>query len=313
MRLDFHHVRILDALRQEGSFRRAAARLGMSQPALSRQVARVEKQLGVKLVERGPSGATLTEAGRIVVRHTTSINAAMDRMARDLRALDEERTEHLTLAASLKPAVTVPHLLSQGYRVRVERVRDPVAVSMVEAGQADVAFIVDDPDRPYTPPRGVRAATVMETPLWVALPREHRLRDRERIALRDLSGEQWLVPTPGNLRAIVRTACADSGFTPDVRLSGEVDLLLGTVDLGVGITLASPLCGRFFGNRLVMRQLAEPLVERKLCVWRSDRVSSAMVHDLIEKQQQAHLTLSWTEPAYEHWLETHPYALPSVA
>ncbi|MGX7825894.1 LysR family transcriptional regulator [Actinokineospora sp. 24-640] len=91
MDIAIRHLRILAVLGAEGSFRRAAARLGVGQPTLSRQVKRMERVLGVVLVLRTPVGVLLTPAGEALARHASVMNEAFDDLLRELRHLEADR------------------------------------------------------------------------------------------------------------------------------------------------------------------------------------------------------------------------------
>ena len=76
MEADYRQLMYLLAIAEHGSFSRAAAKLRMSQPALSNSVAALERRLDAKLLTRGRSGAALTDAGRVLVRHATILQGA---------------------------------------------------------------------------------------------------------------------------------------------------------------------------------------------------------------------------------------------
>src|SRR6266540_12457 len=89
--VELRHLAALEALADEGSFGRAAAALGYTQSAVSQQIAALERAVGVRLVERpgGPRPVTLTEAGRLLLRHANAIVARMQAAAADLAAFSE--------------------------------------------------------------------------------------------------------------------------------------------------------------------------------------------------------------------------------
>src|SRR6476660_2394442 len=89
--VELRHLAALDALETEGSFGRAALKLGYTQSAVSQQIATLERIVGEKLVERpgGPRPVALTEAGRLLLRHARVIVARLQAAQADLRALRE--------------------------------------------------------------------------------------------------------------------------------------------------------------------------------------------------------------------------------
>src|SRR2546423_7882673 len=87
--VELRHLAALEAVAEEGSFGRAAQRLGYTQSAVSQQIAQLEKVVGAKLVERpgGPRAVSLTDAGRLLLRHADAIVARLAAAQADMRAL----------------------------------------------------------------------------------------------------------------------------------------------------------------------------------------------------------------------------------
>src|SRR5213083_909354 len=87
--IELRHLAALKAVAEEGSFRGAASQLGYTQSAVSQQIATLERLVGEKLVERpgGPRPVSLTEAGRLLLRHADSIVARLQAAQADLQAL----------------------------------------------------------------------------------------------------------------------------------------------------------------------------------------------------------------------------------
>lgn len=138
-------LRVFVSVATTGSFRTAAERLFSSQPSVSRAIARLERQLGVRVLERGPRGAQLTEAGAIVLRHARQVGAQMASLRSDL---DHERKHVLRLGAAATAAGSylAPFLaewIPAHPEVRVEvveagsmRLREVLAV-----GECDLAIV----------------------------------------------------------------------------------------------------------------------------------------------------------------------------
>src|SRR5215208_2866572 len=89
--IEVRHLAALNAVAEEGTFRGAATRLGYTQSAISQQIATLERLVGVKLIERpgGPRAVSLTEAGRLVLRHAGAIIARLKAAQADVAALVE--------------------------------------------------------------------------------------------------------------------------------------------------------------------------------------------------------------------------------
>jgi DNA-binding transcriptional LysR family regulator len=200
-------------------FGRAAAALSIGQPAVSQQVARLERELGVSLFDRSGRTVRLTETGRRLVPEARATLAA---------------AEHLKAVAAGPPASTAPPVLrlgsSTGLGDRLNRVlqalaeqRPPVTAELssgptrarlerVAAGQLDAAFV-----RGVTTAPGVDLIEVWQDRLLAALPASHELARQETVALSDLASLPLrLVPRQRNppLVDLVLAACGQAGFAP---------------------------------------------------------------------------------------------------
>ncbi|MFI0422358.1 LysR family transcriptional regulator [Spongiactinospora sp. 9N601] len=178
------------AVARELSFSRAAERLGMAQPPLSRAIQRLERRLGVRLLERDSRGTTLTAAGDVLLREAGTVLEALSAAA--LRTRRAGRSEpRLVLAmkpggdGGLLPAVLRAYAAEPGaYEVDVlfgfgER------AAMLRDGRADAALV----HLPRERLDGLAHVDLLVEPQVVVLPRGHRLAGRPTVRLADLDGE----------------------------------------------------------------------------------------------------------------------------
>jgi DNA-binding transcriptional LysR family regulator len=304
------HLRVLEALKREGSFRRAAAWLGMGQPTLSRQVARIEKELGVELVRRSAAGVVLTEAGLLATRYAEVINGTFNDLIRELNEHKGNPTGVLRLAASLTPGITTEYLVNNGYRVQARHAVDVEAIRLVECGEVDLALVVVDDAEDFHPPHGVKAATIQRAPLWAALWDGHPAATRGRLHLADLAAESWVASPGGTRRSLTDAACIRAGFVPRVRLTGDTEALLTAVEHGLGIGLTEALSGELYGCHVAMRPVGDAPVERKLCLWRPESLDTGVVAAIVDEVQQRYRVLAPRLPEYATWMRTAPGAMP---
>ena len=188
-RLETRELACFLAVADELHFGRAATRLGIAQPAVSKTVRRLERRLGVTLFDRTSRAVTLTEAGRVLTREARVALAAVSAAAlRTQRA--GVREPHLTLAlkpggdGGLLPAILAAYEREPAVRP-VEVVFDADSARLLREGRADAALL-------YTPPDEVGGLDseplLTEAPVAV-LPRSHPLARRTSLRMADLAGE----------------------------------------------------------------------------------------------------------------------------
>lgn len=227
-----------------GSFTRAARTLHLVQPALSQQVAALERELGLPLFHRGARGVRLTEAGERLLPYVRRVLGELERAQQTLGELRELRTGRVALG--LPPSATLSLLptILESYRARhpavevqiVEEMTD-VLVEQLADGRLDLtllSFPIDDPRLATQPLFSERLALVV--------PPSHRLADAPTVDLAELAGEPWILPYRRHgTRALVEAACQEAGFGLHVaiELSG-LGPIKQLVQRGVGISILPP-------------------------------------------------------------------------
>jgi DNA-binding transcriptional LysR family regulator len=227
---------------RQGSFSRAGEALALTQPAVSQQVAALERQLGLKLLERGPGGPTPTEAGALLLAHA---DAVADRLAQaDTQVAELAATERETLRVGAFPsalATVVPgaivRLREQLPEVQVEagEASGEELGAMVAAGDLHVAMCFQDAALPPRRPHGTERHELGREPMLAVMRADHPLAGRERIAIADLSDETWTAPSRDHL---VYHACVAAGFEPRIAfVTRDVLAARGLVASGLAVTL----------------------------------------------------------------------------
>jgi DNA-binding transcriptional LysR family regulator len=242
---DVRRLRVLRAVAEHGSFAAAAAELQYTPSAISQQIAALEREVGAVLVERGPRGTRLTQAGAVLDRHAAIVLGQLAAARAELDDLARLHGGNVRLAA-FESAWTalVPAAVSR-YRERHPAVdlhlaeHDPVeAVAGVRAGTCDVA-VVFEPNGvdPATGLEGLDRTVIAEDPLWAVLPGGHRLAGEPEVDLAQLAADPWVAPT-AFCAGVVRGACAAAGFEPDVVFSSaDYGAVQGFVAAGAGVAL----------------------------------------------------------------------------
>jgi len=219
-------------------FGRAAERLHVVQPAVSQQIARLERELGLQLFDRTHRRVTLTADGEAFLPHARRVLQAVDRATRAAAELAVGGTGLLRVGTSEGLGRRLEGVLTEFRRRRpqatVELIsgRTPDKLAAISTGDLDVAFV-----RAARPSPGVRLHHLFEEPLLAAVPAHGRPADGEPIDLADLAGLP-LARTPRSenpgFHDLVERACGAAGFSP---LAGPAfttvqDVLTGHVAAG---------------------------------------------------------------------------------
>ena len=222
---DVRDLTLVRAIADRGSITAAANALGMSQPAVSQQLHRLEHRVGLPLVERVGRGVRLTEAGRIMSRHAPAVTTALDAATEELDDLRGLRTGRVRLmgfpsaSPTLLPLV-LAHLRENqpGVSVTYVEAEPPEAVAAVREGTADVALTFSYPGDSADPHRstaqGLSVRTVGRDDLVLVLPAGHR-------ALKAGAGSSGDSAISGPGTAAGGTASASEGAAPDARLRAD--------------------------------------------------------------------------------------------
>jgi DNA-binding transcriptional LysR family regulator len=216
--LDPRRVLTFREVARLGSFSRAAEALALTQPAVSQQVAALERQVGEPLLNRGPGGLTLTRAGEVLLEHADVVADRLALADGQLTELVAGASRHLRVGAYPSAVSTiVPAALARlGADAKVELVEgtQQELAGWVAAGDLHVAVCFQDAAIPRREPEGTQRADIDEEPFRALLPPGHGLARRGSIRLIDLAEETWVAPSREGL---IARACLDAGFTPAIR------------------------------------------------------------------------------------------------
>ncbi len=274
---DVKQLRVLKAVAEHGSFSAAADALSYTQPAISQQIAALEKRAGTTLVDRGSRGVRLTDAGQALVEHAEVVIARLAAAEAELEAIAGVRGGRVRLSsfptagASLLPPA-VAEFTSRHPEVELSFVeREPEeAAQMLRAAELEIAILFEydrlnpaEFDRFY---EGIELHDLIDDPMYLALPRDHALARRRRIRLQDLADETWIQEsgTHSWCGHFHETVCAAAGFTPRVGFrSDDYNVVQGLIAAGVGISLLPGLSLTNVREDIVVRSLgAKPPMRR---------------------------------------------------
>ena len=272
--LDVRRMRVLREVAQRGSFSAAAEALSFTQSAISQQIAALEREAGVILVERSARGVRLTEAGEAVVRHADAILARLAEAEAELEALAGLKGGRLRMATFESAGASIMPLAIAEFRDRYPGVELSMAqeetdeaMAALRAGELDLAVVEGAFGQPVEP-EGIELVHLLDDPMYLALPQDHPLADRSRIRLRDLADEAWIGGTQDTLCACNRLtsrACEAAGFQPRVAFeSDDWTAIQGLVAAGVGVAMIAELGTSTVRDDIVIRDLGNQVDDRRV-------------------------------------------------
>jgi DNA-binding transcriptional LysR family regulator len=271
--LDVRRMRVLREVADRGSFSAAAESLSFTQSAISQQVAALERETGATLLERGPRGVRLTDAGRALVRHADAILARLDDAEEELAALAGLRGGRLRLASFQSAGATLVPRAVAAFRSR----HPDVELSMVEAepedaqerlraGEIDLALVYDFEPVPGSLSPDLELFPLIDDTYQAVVAKDHPLAGRQRLKMSDLSDDPWIASSPRcGCRAITERACSDAGF--EARVAFEADETMSAMALvaaGVGVTIFPRLALSPLHPGVVARSLGRDAPVRRI-------------------------------------------------
>lgn len=239
--MDFAVLRLFRQVASGATVTGTAARAHLTQPALSRALRRVEREVGAELFRRAGRTLRLTPAGHAFAAHVDAVLDRYDQGVRDVRELVDPDAGTVPLAfLHTLGTWLVPRVISD-FRLEHPRARfelrqhgEEGLVAELLDGTADLVVTSGDPGIPTIDWR-----RLLVEPLRLAVPPDHPLAGRAEVRLADAAGETFILLRPGyGLRDTTERLCADAGFSPRVGFEGEeVETLRGLVTAGLGVAL----------------------------------------------------------------------------
>ena len=276
--LDVKQLRVLKAVAEHGSFSAAAEALSYTQPAISQQIAALERTAGATLVDRASRGVRLTDAGRALVDHAHVVLARLAAAEAELDAIAGVRGGRVRLgsfptasAALLPPALARFTERHPEVELTFLEKEPEDAIQMLRAGELEVAIVFEfhdlsqaEWDRLYG---GAELHALVDDPMYLALPLGHPLAHKPRVRLQDLSDELWI--QEGNPRnpcgRLHQAACVNAGFDPKIGFrSDDYNVVQGMVAAGVGVSLLPSFALANVRDDIVVRSLGKTAPARQI-------------------------------------------------
>ncbi len=261
--LDLNRLRVLREVGRHGSFSAAAAAMSYTQPAISRQIATLEREIGATLVDRNPRGVRLTDAGEALVVHIEAILARLADAEAEVKAIGELRGGRLRMSAFPTVAATIAPLAIAAFRrsypdvtLTLTMAEPADALPRLACGELDIVLTLAGLDDGLN--AGVERVRLFDDPMYIALPVTHPLATCREVSLSDFGEEEWMLGTSDTCPdgRLFASACRAAGFEPKVTFeSDDYPAIAGFVAAGVGIAMIPDLAATSIRGDVVLRSL----------------------------------------------------------
>src|SRR5882762_5149075 len=251
--IDLARLHLLRELAHRGTMTAVATAFGLTSSAVSQQLATMEREARVALLERVGRRVRLTAEGARLVAHAETILQAVEAAELDLRAAGEKPKGELEIACfstfakvHLIPAVMRARHRFPDVQVILHELESPDAIEAVRDGRCHLAVTFAYNLVPRVDAAGLASQPLMEEPVLLALPKSWRA-ERDPIDLQRLAQEDWIVGSrQTDDRLLAERACAVAGFAPRITHTvDDYDLLLRMVSAGLGVGFVPELGLRF--------------------------------------------------------------------
>lgn len=281
--MELHQLRCFVAVAEELHFGRAAIRMHMTQPPLSRQVQLLERGLGIQLLERNNRSVKLTAAGQGFLRDARHILAFSDQAADGARRLARGEAGSLTLGFTAVSAYQmIPQLLARaaqelpGLQFTLKEMVSSAQLEALAAHRIDVGFV-----RQVNDHATLDAQLISREPLLVAVPDNHPLARQPAIAVRDLDQQAFVMYAADEGRYFydcIAGLFAMTGVTPRyVYHLGQTHTVVSMVKAGLGLAIVPASAMQLHSDKLVFRPLKDAELHAELyMVSRQDNDNPAL-------------------------------------
>ncbi len=316
MELELRHLKVVTTIASSGSITKAAAVLGVAQPALTAQLGRIERTLGGSLFDRDHRGVRATPLGELVIARAELLLPAMAGLLEEANRFSDgardpgRRMERLSLGSSTS-ALLAPLIQQLAARL------PSVAVSTTASWSADDVAVMLDDGRIDAAVVGVCAGsgppghpdlewrTFAVDPVFVLLPEGHDLAGRSEVSLADFAESDWAAtPGDGCFRACFAAACAREGFTPSSLFVTDAASCMELVASGTAVALCQAV--RVLPGFVTVPLVGAPLTWRHVVGWRPDSAAAELGDLLTASVGAAHQDLVGRSAVYSGWLRDHP-------
>lgn len=314
MDLDPRRLVLLQAISETGSLGQAARRLGRTRSAVSQQLAKLEREVGIALVDRAPGRLELTEAGRIMARAGARIGESMADAERELTSLTGSISGPVIIAippagramgalVHVVPALAEKH---PGLRPTIVEVEETESLRMLRAGSLDVLILKDDHDTAVPLPPGYQALVLTHDEYRIAIPSTWDVPSTAE----ELSGRPWIGAPPASAcgRCFSRVADLHAIVPSTTHLAISPGTLEAMAAAGLGATIAPWFYADWLQNctvldlpipgRYIVRAIHRPTTAAEAVVSTLMEIALLAKEQLVERgiHQREIRIVRWDDP-----------------
>src|SRR4030042_110324 len=275
-----------------GSFSEVAKRWSRRTPAGSFQIQKLERDLGVRLIDRGQKTIALTDAGKRLLRFAEVVEKEHTRLKRDFDQLREEVTGDIVIAASTIPGeVLLPPILGEfkalhpAIGARVEASDSITVINRVQDGSYDVGFCGVKPEG-----KELDYFKMADDEIVLIVSPEHPFAGRRKVSPLELEGEQIIFReetsgTQRSLKSLLAKAGLDIGKWSPSLILGTSQAVVSAVESGLGIAFVSNMAIKKSLALGLVKQVAVEGIKLKrdfYCIYRKERVVSRLLSEFID-------------------------------
>ncbi|MBN1160830.1 MAG: LysR family transcriptional regulator [Dehalococcoidales bacterium] len=289
--MNIEHLKTFREIARLGSFSKVARELGISQPAVSFQVQRLEQELGIRLIDRNQKTITLTKAGKRLLNFAEAVEEERDKLGQDLEQMREDISGDLLIGASTIPGeYLLPKMLAvfkqrhPAVKIQMDISDSVTVINRVRDNTYELGFCGIAPEG-----KDLASFKIAGDEIAAIVATEHPFASRDEVSAEELEGEALIFreATSGTQRSLEgllgRGGVDIKKWTPQLVL-GSTQSVINAVAAGAGIGFVSSLAIKGSGVKPVrIRDLR--LARDFYCVYRQERVVSRLLDTFIDFMQ----------------------------
>ena len=285
--IELRQLRYFVAVAEELNFTRAAERLQIAQPPLSRQIQSLEKALGVTLLERTNRRVVLTSVGEFFLTECRQILAQLEYSIQATQRLANGETGQLVLGFEGSTYNNLVLNIIREFRTQYPDVklvmREMPSGQQVDAlhkGQLDAAHL------PVATGEEITVVPLLVEPLMGAITKTHPLANHSSLNLMQLAEEPWITGRSSDgcgLQLRIMAACRQAGFVPQVhQQTNDLQMILGFVASGLGVTLLPKSACRSGVMGVSYLPLQDPVPQIEIAIAWEPKAQSPVLHSFLQ-------------------------------